>query len=316
MNFDSKAERAAGDVWVIAFTGEVDLYTAPEFKEQLLDVIAQGATHVVVDLTDTTFIDSTTLGVLVGGVKRLRRMTGSSRSSAATEHHEDLRDHGAEPDLPDPRPTARKRSRAPASPRRSVPRPWCGSSSSSSSPSCCWLRGAVETRRGRPTARTARRSSSRASKALSCGSCHRLGCGHGGHDGAQPRPGVRLQLRAGLRGEHDLLGRARPDRPRGGRDARRPRDGPGRGRRRGLRGQRRRQGHPRLRPERRPGRRRHDRDGVRLALRGAARLGGSAALSASRSTTTWVIGTGRVPARPARSPPSPASSTGPADGSR
>jgi anti-sigma B factor antagonist len=72
MNFESKAERAAGDVWVISLTGEVDLYTAPEFKEQLLDVIDQGATHVVVDLTDTTFIDSTTLGVLVGGVKRLR----------------------------------------------------------------------------------------------------------------------------------------------------------------------------------------------------------------------------------------------------
>jgi anti-sigma B factor antagonist len=72
VNFDINAELAAGDVWVIALSGEVDLYTAPEFKEQLLDVIAKGAKHVIVDLTDTTFIDSTTLGVLVGGVKRLR----------------------------------------------------------------------------------------------------------------------------------------------------------------------------------------------------------------------------------------------------
>jgi anti-sigma B factor antagonist len=31
---------------------------------------------VVVDFTDTTFIDSTTLGVLVGGVKRLRANDG------------------------------------------------------------------------------------------------------------------------------------------------------------------------------------------------------------------------------------------------
>jgi anti-sigma B factor antagonist len=76
MNFDTKAERAAGDVWVISLAGEVDLYTAPEFKQQLLDVIAEGASHVVVDLTDTTFIDSTTLGVLVGGVKRLRPKGG------------------------------------------------------------------------------------------------------------------------------------------------------------------------------------------------------------------------------------------------
>jgi anti-sigma B factor antagonist len=72
MNFDSKAERVAEGVWVVALTGEVDLYTAPEFKQQLLDVIAQGASQVIVDLTDTTFIDSTTLGVLVGGDKRLR----------------------------------------------------------------------------------------------------------------------------------------------------------------------------------------------------------------------------------------------------
>ena len=57
---------------MVSLTGEVDLYTAPEFKQQLLDVINQGAKQVIVDFTGTTFIDSTTLGVLVGGVKRLR----------------------------------------------------------------------------------------------------------------------------------------------------------------------------------------------------------------------------------------------------
>jgi anti-sigma B factor antagonist len=72
MNFAIKTEQLSGDAYVISLTGEVDLYTAPEFKEQLVDVIGKGATTVVVDLTDTTFIDSTTLGVLVGGVKRLR----------------------------------------------------------------------------------------------------------------------------------------------------------------------------------------------------------------------------------------------------
>jgi anti-sigma B factor antagonist len=61
---------------VISLGGEVDLYTAPEFKQQLLEVIGEGATYVVVDLTKTTFIDSTTLGVLVGGVKRLRPAGG------------------------------------------------------------------------------------------------------------------------------------------------------------------------------------------------------------------------------------------------
>jgi len=76
MNFDIKTERAGGDAYVIALSGEVDLYTAPEFKQQLLEVIGQGAKQVVVDFSETTFIDSTTLGVLVGGVKRLRPAGG------------------------------------------------------------------------------------------------------------------------------------------------------------------------------------------------------------------------------------------------
>ncbi len=76
MNFDIKTEHLGADAYVISLAGEVDLYTAPEFKQQLLGVIAQGGRQVVVDFSDTTFIDSTTLGVLVGGVKRLRTTDG------------------------------------------------------------------------------------------------------------------------------------------------------------------------------------------------------------------------------------------------
>jgi anti-sigma B factor antagonist len=76
VNFDIKTEQLDDKSYVIALAGEVDLYTAPEFKQQLLDVIGKGAKDVVVDFSDTTFIDSTTLGVLVGGVKRLRSNDG------------------------------------------------------------------------------------------------------------------------------------------------------------------------------------------------------------------------------------------------
>jgi anti-sigma B factor antagonist len=76
MNFDIKTEQLSENKYVISLAGEVDLYTAPEFKQQLLEVIGQGGTEVVVDFTNTTFIDSTTLGVLVGGVKRLRSNDG------------------------------------------------------------------------------------------------------------------------------------------------------------------------------------------------------------------------------------------------
>jgi anti-sigma B factor antagonist len=72
MDFSVRTEEVQSGVHVIVLTGEVDLYTAPEFKQELLRVIGEGTKQVVVDFTDTTFIDSTTLGVLVGGVKRLR----------------------------------------------------------------------------------------------------------------------------------------------------------------------------------------------------------------------------------------------------
>lgn len=62
---------------VVAVTGEIDLFTAPEFKQRVSAPIDAGRTHVVVDLTDTTFIDSSSLGVLIGAHRRLRRLEGS-----------------------------------------------------------------------------------------------------------------------------------------------------------------------------------------------------------------------------------------------
>lgn len=61
---------------VVAVAGEIDLFTAPELKKTLADTIENGATRVVVDLSETTFLDSTALGVLIGAVKRLRSRDG------------------------------------------------------------------------------------------------------------------------------------------------------------------------------------------------------------------------------------------------
>jgi anti-sigma B factor antagonist len=61
---------------VVSVSGEVDLYSAPELKERMLSAIDRGKTRIVVDLTGASFIDSTTLGVLVGARKRLREHDG------------------------------------------------------------------------------------------------------------------------------------------------------------------------------------------------------------------------------------------------
>ena len=86
MNFQISDTAIDDETHVIELGGEVDLYTAPEFKERMVQVIEDGKKHVVVDLSKATFIDSTTLGVLVGGVKRLRP-TGGSLALVCTDEN-------------------------------------------------------------------------------------------------------------------------------------------------------------------------------------------------------------------------------------
>ena len=60
----------------ISVDGEIDVATAPQLRECLHRVIAQGQATVVLDLLGVTFLDSTALGVLVGGLKRCRELGG------------------------------------------------------------------------------------------------------------------------------------------------------------------------------------------------------------------------------------------------
>ena len=71
-SFHAAAADAGNGVARVSVAGEADLYTAPELKAALVGAIDGGARSVLVDLSRTTFIDSTTLGVLMGGVRRLR----------------------------------------------------------------------------------------------------------------------------------------------------------------------------------------------------------------------------------------------------
>lgn len=62
---------------VVAVGGEIDVYTAPKLREQLVDLVAGGSHHLIIDLEGVEFLDSTGLGVLVGGLKRVRAHDGS-----------------------------------------------------------------------------------------------------------------------------------------------------------------------------------------------------------------------------------------------
>ena len=64
------ADAAGGGFPVLAMSGEHDLSTAPELRARLHDLGEDSA--VIVDLDATTFVDSSILGVLVGGLRRAR----------------------------------------------------------------------------------------------------------------------------------------------------------------------------------------------------------------------------------------------------
>jgi anti-sigma B factor antagonist len=65
------------DCAVLRIGGELDLYTAPRLREHVGKLLGDGTRHVIADLRDVEFLDSTGLGALIGSLKRLREQDGS-----------------------------------------------------------------------------------------------------------------------------------------------------------------------------------------------------------------------------------------------
>jgi anti-sigma B factor antagonist len=68
-----------GPSCIIALSGEVDVYTSPRLKQEIIDAVDSGCLHIVVDLEKLNFIDSSGLGVLVSGLRRVKERGGSLR---------------------------------------------------------------------------------------------------------------------------------------------------------------------------------------------------------------------------------------------
>jgi anti-sigma B factor antagonist len=62
---------------VVEVSGEIDVYTAPKLREALLSLVDSGTYRLIVDMSGVEFLDSTGLGVLVGGLKRVRAHDGA-----------------------------------------------------------------------------------------------------------------------------------------------------------------------------------------------------------------------------------------------
>ena len=75
-DFDIETRDLGQDGVVVAVRGEIDLFTTPDFKAAVAAVLSTGADLLVIDLTRATFMDSSSLGVLIGAHRCLTRRQG------------------------------------------------------------------------------------------------------------------------------------------------------------------------------------------------------------------------------------------------
>ena len=67
------------NITTVAVSGSVDALTAPDLARAIVDQIAEGHVHLVVDLTGVEFMSSAGLRTLLGGVKESRSQGGDLR---------------------------------------------------------------------------------------------------------------------------------------------------------------------------------------------------------------------------------------------
>ncbi len=65
-----RVDQVRDSLWIVELRGEHDLSTAPSLRGELDTIFAQGTT-VVVDLSETTFIDSSVLSELISAQRRI-----------------------------------------------------------------------------------------------------------------------------------------------------------------------------------------------------------------------------------------------------
>lgn len=75
MDFDLQVE-TSGARTVITVAGDLDVLTAPQLRDRLVEVIDRGDRDLLIDLRPTEFIDSSGLSALVAGLKRIRDLGG------------------------------------------------------------------------------------------------------------------------------------------------------------------------------------------------------------------------------------------------
>jgi anti-sigma B factor antagonist len=81
---DTGGESAGSGVAVVIPQGRLNMVSARRLREILGDLVSRGSTRIVVDLAETTFLDSSGLGALIAGLKSARQAGGDLRIARPT----------------------------------------------------------------------------------------------------------------------------------------------------------------------------------------------------------------------------------------
>ncbi len=76
-----------GDYRLLRPSGDLDVYTVGSLRDALGKMIDDETPRVVVDLDGVPFMDSSGLGALMGGVRRLREAGGDLAIACTKEQH-------------------------------------------------------------------------------------------------------------------------------------------------------------------------------------------------------------------------------------
>ncbi len=77
--------RHEDDIPVLDVTGEIDIYTTPQFKEAVSAAIDQNKPAIVINMANVTYMDSSGFGTLLSATKRLRPFDGALYLSGCNE---------------------------------------------------------------------------------------------------------------------------------------------------------------------------------------------------------------------------------------
>lgn len=77
MEFQVESLDGRPDVVIVRVSGEIDSTSAEQFREKLVSLIAEPVRHLIVSLAELTYINSSGLGALVAGYRRVRALNGT-----------------------------------------------------------------------------------------------------------------------------------------------------------------------------------------------------------------------------------------------